>query len=102
MPRLYSIVNTPSTKSPARSRVTTILLKILILRHLQVFDDHRREPAPCPRGHPLADALGEGRNRFGERVTDHDVYPPLVGVDDHPGHLLTRTVGRRLGVATRA
>ena len=79
--------------------MTTILLKILILNHLQVFDYHRRSPASRSRGRPFADTLGEGRDRLCERVTEYDVYPHFVGVDDHPAYLLARSVGRGLDVA---
>src|SRR5215208_6722541 len=87
--------NTPSTKSPARSKMTTILLKILIPDHLYVFHHHGRGPScRSQRSHLLADALGEGGYRLGEWPTDHDMYPHLVGTDDHAGYLLARPIGR--------
>src|SRR5215212_3833140 len=87
--------NTPSTKSPARSKMTTILLKILIPDHLYVFHHHGRGPScRSQRSHLLADALGEGGYRLGEWPTDHDMYPHLVGTDDHAGYLLAHPVGR--------
>src|SRR5919199_2247123 len=82
--------------------MSTILLKILILRHLQILHDHRHGPPPGSRDHPLANPLGEGHERSWGRVTDHDVHPYLVRADDHPGHLLPRAVGSGLDVAAGA
>src|SRR5918998_6888361 len=99
---MYTTVAIPRYTSPARSRITTILLKVLIPHHLQVLHNHRRGPSTGSRGRPLADALGECRYRLWGRVADHDVNPNFVGTDNDPEHLLTRTIGCGLRVAPRA
>src|SRR5829696_5620216 len=67
--------NTPSTKSPARSKMTTILLKIFIPDHLYVFHHHGyllarpvgRDFHEAPGRQRVNPVCGEGRLGGGPR-----------------------------------
>src|SRR5918998_4716655 len=92
----------PSTKRPARSRMTTIRLKILIGAHLQVVDHDRGLPPTGLGSHALDDAGGYVGDRPGQRPTNHDVDLHLVGAYHHAGDFLGAVVGSGLDEATAA